>query len=477
MNLEEKLALIPFVKIFAVLLLGILVGMNVPTIFSIGAFVSIFILITLFFLFRDSRTLLSYLLLFALGVALPMLQHKEPIPLNQNIERTLTIIDTTSKKGILICKSKEDHQKIAIIWNHNHELSSGDTLKATIQIENLRFAHYTLKKAINDKNITLSAKVIGEAELIKGNGYNQADKISLLQKINLACSKQLSELNINAENIAIINGMLLGNKEDINKKQIEEYQAAGISHILAISGMHISIIFMILNILFIFKKKSYILRLSGSIGIITILWVYTLMVGSPVSALRATMMFTILQISMIRVFSPLQTFNTLFATATLFLLVDHTLITDLSFQLSFTAILSILLFMPYFTTITKRLPYFVAIIPNIIAVSIAAQILTTPLVLHYFGYFSLVSLPANIVATITITAIIILAISYLIFPNIYCETGIEWAFKILNDSLNYLVKLPHSHIENIGFSKIDVMIYSILILMIVKYLNKYIFRL
>ena len=420
-------------------------------------------------------------MLVILGITLPWLHERETLPINKNIYCELQIIDTTSKKDFLICKELESGHKMAIIWKNNIEKSIGDTIKATVQIEGIKYSHHTVKKIINDKRIKFTAKVqekswdnktrkyVENGYIIAKNSSNEIPKISIFKRINIWCTERLSTLNIPKQDIAIINGVILGNKSDINSSKRKSYQSVGISHILAISGMHIGILVIILNIIFMSRYSFFYWRLMCSIMIIILLWTYTLVVGSPVSAVRATLMFSILQLSIIRIFSPAQTINTLFATATLFILCDHTLLTDVSFQLSFIATFSILLFLPKLSAMVNIENRFLKFLVDIILVSVTAQILTTPFVLYYFGYFSFVSIFANIVASIVIFLIISLSVGYIIYNSEYIEIALEWSFKILNGAVNFLLEQPYSHIEDIGFSTLDIIIYLFLVRFLLRW--------
>lgn len=452
--MKEKLELIPFLKIYATLLLGIIFATTIAINISVYALCAIIIPLALYF-YRP--TIASYALLFLLGASLPYLNSEEPLPLNKECTMEMIVTDTSIRKEVYTCHLKELDASALIIFRNSQQLGQGDTLRAVIILEELQYAHHQTKKLAADKNTKLSAKVTNLIEVRECRGVYRKE-VPLPQRINLYLSNRLNGLNISPSDIGIINGMLLGNREMIDKEKQEQYAITGISHLLSISGMHIGIIFFIFNILFVFRNKTYYGKVIGSVAIITLLWIYTIIVGSPVSALRATMMFTILQVSMVKIFSPLQIFNTLFATATLFTLIDYRIIYDIGFQLSFVSVLSILIFM----SLLPRKNYFI----DILAVTLSAQVLTTPLVLHYFGYFSLISTVANIFGSLVIYLIIVAAIGYIIYPNVL----LEWAIRVIFDSFNYILKflseLPFSHIDNVNFSVVDIIIYYVIVYLI-----------
>lgn len=454
----KNLPFIPFFKIFATLLLGVILSMSAPAVIS---FVSLCLLLFPLLLIRKYPSVSCYCMLLLLGGALPYLQKTEPLPLNRNCRMEVIISDTTSKDELFIGTLAENDQRLLLIFDKKQNISPGDCIKATILMEDVRFAHHQLKKHLPDKDVKLCAKVIELESVIPGSEPFRK-RLSLPKKINRWCEVRLKQLNLSPQDIGIINGMLLGNREDIGKEQQEQYNNTGISHLLSISGMHIGILFMLLNVLLIFRNKSYVGRIVGSIFIVIMLWCYTLIVGAPLSALRATMMFTILQIGMMKITSPLQVFNTLFATATLFLLVDYNVIFDIGFQLSFISLLSILLFLP----LMGKSNYFI----DILYVTLSAQILTTPLILHYFGYFSVISVVANLFGAVAIYGIMLLSIAFIAFPNSPCEWTIKLLFDCFNRILRFLSDLPWSHIDNISFSVTDITIYYLIVYLIYDFI-------
>lgn len=457
----EKLKLIPFLKIFTTLLIGTVISMIVPISVS---FVALLAIPFTFFFIRKSPSTISFVLLFLLGLSLPYLQGSDnTMPLNKNRDITMLVIDSTAKKDIYLCLTTDTNDPILAIFKDKKTFTQGDTLRATILPEDLRFAHYTIKKLTQNKDIKLCAKVISY-EFIAHSTSSYDHKIPLSRRINEWCVERIERLNISSADIGIINGMLLGNREQIDKERQEQYNNTGITHLLSISGMHISIIFMILNLLFVFRNNYYIGRVIGSVVIIAVIWAYTIIVGSPISALRATIMFSLLQVGIIRILSPMQIFNTLFATATLFLLTDYRVILDIGFQLSFLSLLSIVLFLPFFKGRNK--------LTDIVYVTISAQILTTPLVLHYFGYFSLVSIAANLLGSVAITLIMFFSIGYIIFPNIVFELVIKYVFEGFNFFLKQLSDLPYSYIDGINFSLTDIVVYYVIVVFAISSIKK-----
>ncbi|KXG74327.1 DNA internalization-related competence protein ComEC/Rec2 [Thermotalea metallivorans] len=182
-------------------------------------------------------------------------------------------------------------------------------------------------------------------------------------------------------------GVLLGEKDRLDAEIYENFQSLGIAHVLAVSGLHVGIIYMAL--------ERALRGIEGHIKVMSILgmlWAYAAITNFTPSVLRATTMATLLILAPLwnRKYDPL---SALFATAFIFLLANPLLWMDIGFQLSFSAVLFIVLLYPL---ILKRL----SLIPNfwaqMIAVSLAAQMGVAPVIAYHFNNLSLLSLFINI---------------------------------------------------------------------------------
>jgi len=209
----------------------------------------------------------------------------------------------------------------------------------------------------------------------------------------------------------ILEAMILGNSGKINKETREFLSKSGTSHIVAISGMHIVIfstmIFWLLINLGLWRKQA--LALS-----IFFIFLYVFLVGCPASALRAGIMVSLLFVA--EIFDR-KSFNlrTLILTGSIILLFNPLLLKyDLGFQLSFLAVLGIILtsgtFNNWFGFIKWRK------VREIVAVTASAQVFSLPILIYSFGYFSLVSFFTNLLILRILSVIMILGILIVLFP-------------------------------------------------------------
>lgn len=292
-------------------------------------------------------------------------------------------------------------------------------------------------------------------------------------------------LGLDKNEYAILSAITLGYKDSLSDDLTESFRATGTAHILAISGMHVGIIYLVLLSLFsIFLYKPNHIWIRGII-IISLLWGYAFIIGFPPSAVRACIMLTLFSIAELKGMKT-YTINTLLATAFLMLVWNPFWLFDLGFQLSFIAVLSMLLLLPFFSKKkyirNKYLRYF----SNILLVSLVVQIGTFPLCLYYFGtfptYFFLTNLLIIPLVTLIIyDTILILASSILgiLFPQIsnYLNFIFINTYKYLVSSItqtaHFFENLPCAQIQDINITLISlILLWSITILLISFNLKK-----
>jgi competence protein ComEC len=199
--------------------------------------------------------------------------------------------------------------------------------------------------------------------------------------------------------------LLLGQKESLGKEVKQAYSATGTQHILAVSGLHVGIIYSILLLpLTYFKQEGHALRKSYLLLVMGLIWIYALMTGFSPSVVRAVVMFSLVTLGQMRKRKP-SIWNILSCSALLLLVLDPGVGTDLGFQLSYLAVAGIVglqpLILQLWSPSNRVLDYFW----QMASVTLAAQLITSPLTIHYFHTFPSYFLLANL---------LIVPLSYLI---------------------------------------------------------------
>lgn len=199
--------------------------------------------------------------------------------------------------------------------------------------------------------------------------------------------------------------LLIGYKDDLDKSLRQAFAGAGIIHLIAISGLHLGLIYALLSFLLKPLEKKKRARRLRAIVVISGLWLFSFLAGGSVSVLRSAVIFSLLVVGdCLDRRSPV--YNSLAASAFLLLCYNPLWLWDTGFQLSYAAVLSILLFYkPVYNLLFLRQPV-LHFLWKSAAVALAAQVLTLPLTIYYFHRFPLLFLPANLLA-VPLTGIIL----------------------------------------------------------------------
>ncbi len=207
------------------------------------------------------------------------------------------------------------------------------------------------------------------------------------------------------QDYAVVCAMTLGDKTSLDKDTRHTFSSSGASHVLAVSGLHIGIIFQLLFFMLGGGKR----RSAPAVAVAMLaIWAYVFFIGMPASAVRSAFMVSVYCFSLLsqRHSPPL---NSLALAAVVMLLVNPSYLFDVSFQLSFAAVLSILLL---YSRLYGLLPEawrkhgFVKWPWGMVCVSLAAQVGTAPLVAYWFGTVACYSLVSSFVAIPAVTVIL-----------------------------------------------------------------------
>lgn len=270
-------------------------------------------------------------------------------------------------------------------------------------------------------------------------------------------------------NYAVLAAMTLGDKSALPKELKEDYSIAGASHVLALSGLHLGIIYTVL-MLFTFGYRR---RWLPQVLIMLAIWSYVVLVGMSPSVVRSAVMLTI--ISMVTILNRGSVLlNSLAFAAFLMLLYNPLNLYDIGFEMSFMAVLGISLFEPLMRP--KKMPknllwkalYYIW---GIVYVSIAAQATTAPLIAYYFGRFSCYFIITNLIVVPCATAVLIgvVALAALSWWNLLASHIAEVLISIIgfmNSSLHMIASLPGASIDGISLSPLRVLAIYIFILAI-----------
>lgn len=232
----------------------------------------------------------------------------------------------------------------------------------------------------------------------------------------------------NRESQQIASALLLGQKDNLDKEIKNAYAETGTMHILAVSGLHVGIIYAIL----LFPLKGIRLKSNQRkiylTAVILLIWTYAVLTGFSPSVIRAATMFSLFTAGQMRKRKP-SSFNILAFSALVMIAMDPGVIFEVGFQLSYIAVAGILLIQPLVAGFWLPPNRFLEYIWQLTAVSIAAQLATFPLSVFYFHIFPTYFLLANL---------IIIPLSFLVMSVGIPFLALSW-IPVLGVSLGWIM--------------------------------------
>ncbi|WP_333808904.1 ComEC/Rec2 family competence protein [Flavobacterium sp.] len=324
---------------------------------------------------------------------------------------------------------------------------------------------YPVPKAFNPYQFDYSKYL--EKQNVFHQIYTRENQIKIIQKhktidyyienLRNNLSQSFEIHHFDSKTKAIIDALILGQRLELDKETIADYSNAGVIHILAISGLHISIIyFFIVLLLKPLKRVKFGAEIQLLI-VLSILWLFALLTGLPASVTRAVTLFSFISIG--NYFNhPKAIYNALAISAFLILLVKPNAIFDIGFQLSYVAVLSIVLFQPFYRKFYFSENKIAIYFTDIVLVSLAAQIGVLPLSLYYFNQLPLLFLLANLVIIPLSTAVLIGGIITLFFnfvlPDVAILLGklLNFIIHLMNVYIHWIAQFKSGIITNISFS-------------------------
>ena len=327
----------------------------------------------------------------------------------------------------------------------------------------------------NYRNYLYNSGIIAQ-QYVNDNKWKilNVSKSSSIRKYAFIYQKKLLDIlksNFDGDELSVLSALLLGYKDLLDREIIMTYASSGAMHILAVSGLHVGIIFMVLNFLLSFMNRIKFGNYFKAIILIGFLWIYALITGMSPSVLRATTMFSFIIIGG-ALKRDTNIYNTLAASAFVLLIYNPFIILQVGFQLSYAAVLGIVYLQPKLHNLYRPSFWLLDKVWEISAVSIAAQIATFPLGMFYFhqfpNYFLLSNLFVIPLATFIIGfGVFLFLISWYLPLSNLIVLVLNKLLLFLNFSVDWVQSLPHSLTVGVSVYKMETfLIYLIIILFI-----------
>lgn len=316
---------------------------------------------------------------------------------------------------------------------------------------------------------------VSEKEILKTSIGTQT-LMGIAQNFRTEIVEKLQKTKLKKDERAIIQALVLGEKKDIDKNLYSEYAAAGAVHILAVSGLHVGILYAILA--FLFKPLSRLKYgiIFHSLLIVLLLWGFALLSGLSPSVTRAVTMFSFFAFA--KLFNrETNSINTLFLSFLALLIFNPLWLFQVGFQLSYLAVFFIVWLLPIFYKIGYSKYWIVRKVWTIVAVTVSAQIGVLPLSLYYFHQFPGLFLLTNIVVLPFLTVLmcggilIVILATLEILPD-WLASSYNFLIEGLNGFIHWVAVQDEFLFKNIHFSTLKVvgayMVINALALLLIK---------
>lgn len=286
----------------------------------------------------------------------------------------------------------------------------------------------------------------------------------------------LKRYNFGYDEQAIITALILGYRQDISSTIFESYSKSGAVHILSVSGLHVGLILLLMQRLF--KPIDYIKhgKVIKICLIVFLLWVFAIIAGLSPSVTRAAAMFSVVAIGM-NLKRPSNIFNTLAISLFVILLFKPLFLFDIGFQMSYLAVISIVVIQPMFLKLWRPKNRIVDFFWQILAVSIAAQSGVIPVSFYYFhqfpGLFWLTNLiiipPMGFILGFGI--LVMLLALFNILPQ-WMASFYDKVIELMNMVIAWVARQEQFIIHDIEFSFLQAVTSYILLIALIAILKK-----
>lgn len=287
----------------------------------------------------------------------------------------------------------------------------------------------------------------------------------------------LRENGLEGQEYAVVSALLVGCTDNLDSDTLKNYSGSGAMHILSVSGLHVGVVYVLMNTLLFFLHRNKKEQLLKSLIILIVLWGYAVITGLSPSVLRASTMFSLLTIGR-QINRNSGIINTISAAVLILLLADPYFITYVGFQLSFIAVGGIVSFNTPVSSLWMPSKWLFRQIWGIISVSVAAQLSTFPICLYYFNQFPNYFILTNLIAIplsgfVMYAGIAVIIFSFIPYISVVLSEVLIWLVYILNYSIKFIEELPGSVSEGVYINLPEMLVlYLIVVIFMLVMVSK-----
>lgn len=270
------------------------------------------------------------------------------------------------------------------------------------------------------------------------------------------------------DELAVVSALTVGDMSEITPELRAVYNATGASHVLSLSGMHIAILAAILMLLL--KPLQYIKggKRIRMLLVLTLLWAFAVLSGLSAPVMRAVSMFSLYAIAVALTGNRMPGFAVLTVTAFFMLIYRPFYLFDVGFQLSFVAVASILLFYEPVRNLVRVKNRALRYVWEVVALSLVAQLGTSPFILLYFGTFPTYFLLSNLLVAplaffILAASVAFLSLFAVPYVGAWAAQALHLLVKVLNDSMAWVQQLSGSQLTAVYITEFQTLLCFLLL--------------
>jgi len=313
------------------------------------------------------------------------------------------------------------------------------------------------------------------------NKKSSSTLYGISSKIRNHIIKKLKQAPFGTQELAVIEALLLGQRQDLSNTTYDNYKKAGAVHILAVSGLHIGILLLILE--FLLQPLTYLPygKKIKLVALVFLLWSIALLAGFSASIIRATTMFTFVAYALY-LNRPSNTFNILaLSMGFILLVINPNLIFQVGFQMSYAAVFAIAWIFPMLQRFWFPKNLIINKVWQLLSVSIAAQVGVLPIALFYFHQFPSLFFISNILIIPFLGVILGLGILVIILAVANClPNSIVHVYNTIIYWMNYIVGWVAEQeaflFSNISFNKLQLFLSYVILILLVTMLSHATFK-
>jgi competence protein ComEC len=271
------------------------------------------------------------------------------------------------------------------------------------------------------------------------------------------------------EEVSLLKAVCLGDRSSLTDDMRQAYAAAGGMHLLAVSGLHVGLIWWVLLYMTGWMSLIYRKGMQRTVLVVGLLWFYAFVTGFSSSVSRSVTMFSFFSVGRM-MGERVHPLNVILASAFLLVLIEPTRLMDVGFQLSYAAIVGIITLHPLALRAVRIKNRVLRRVWEATSVSLAAQLSTAPLVIYYFHQLPIYALVSSLIAVPLLSLLIAVFVCSLPFilagvmEQFSSFLLVELA-RLMNRSMELLSSLPGSVVDALQLNRWSLLVWLLLLLL------------